>query len=253
MWTANAATCAPSSDTGDGRMHLTVANLQAMFHRVLEGETTHAVLRAIFSDARHFAVHGPLPGGGQFADEGAANHIRLAVPGRPAMHLFAWGRSTWDAVKGPTRFPARQTLEASHALARLHQLHPDTCLFPQQSPVGIDSGAFHTDVLAVGHEGFLMLHEEAFVAAEPLLTTLRARLGEALRVVMASHRELPLEEAVVGLPLQQPGAEPARRDDVHRGADRVVAAAAAPAASWSGWWRRTTRSPRCTTSTCGSR
>jgi succinylarginine dihydrolase len=200
MWTANAATCAPSSDTGDGRMHLTVANLQAMFHRVLEGETTHAVLRAIFSEARHFAVHGPLPGGGQFADEGAANHIRLAVPGRPAMHLFAWGRSTWEAVKGPTRFPARQTLEASHALARLHQLHPDTCLFPQQSSVGIDSGAFHTDVLAVGHEGFLMLHEEAFVAVEPLLKSLRGRLGEGLRVVMATHKELPLEEAVVAYP-----------------------------------------------------
>ena len=33
----------------------------------------------------HFAVHGPLPGGGQFSDEGAANHVRLAVPGRPAM------------------------------------------------------------------------------------------------------------------------------------------------------------------------
>jgi succinylarginine dihydrolase len=200
MWTANAATCAPSSDTADGRMHLTTANLQAMFHRVLEGETTHAVLRAIFSDARHFAVHGPLPGGGQFADEGAANHVRLSVPGRPAMHLFAWGRSTWASVKGPSRFPARQTLEASHALARLHQLHPDTCLFPQQSPLGIDSGAFHTDVLAVGNDGFLMLHEEAFVAVEPLLTTLRARLGDPFRVVMATHRELPLEEAVVGYP-----------------------------------------------------
>ena len=200
MWTANAATVAPSSDTGDGRMHLTVANLQAMFHRVLEGETTHAVFRAIFADERRFAVHPPLPGGGHFADEGAANHIRLAVDGRPAMHLFAWGRSTWHAVKGPDRFPARQTLEASHALARLHQLHPDACLFPQQSPSGIDGGAFHTDVLAVGNGGFLMLHEEAFVAAEPLLSTLRNRLGEAFRWVMASTRELPVSEAVYGYP-----------------------------------------------------
>ncbi|HUM11566.1 MAG TPA: N-succinylarginine dihydrolase [Myxococcaceae bacterium] len=200
MWTANAATCAPSCDTADGRMHLTVANLQAMFHRVLEGETTHAVFRAIFSDERRFAVHAPLPGGGQFADEGAANHIRLSVEGRPAMHLFAWGRSTWRPVKGPERFPARQTLEASHALARLHQLHPDACLFPQQSPAGIDSGAFHTDVLAVGNDGFLMLHDEAFVAAESLLATLRNRLGDPLRWVMATSRELPVSEAVFGYP-----------------------------------------------------
>ncbi len=94
------------------------------------------------------------------------------------MHLFAWGRSTWHPVKGPDRFPARQTREASHALARLHQLHPDACLFPQQDPAGIDGGAFHTDVMAVGNDAFLMLHEEAFVAVEPLLATLRNRLGE---------------------------------------------------------------------------
>ena len=200
MWTANAATMAPSSDTADGRMHLTVANLQAMFHRVLEADTTYAVLRTIFSDPRRFSVHAPLPGGGHFADEGAANHIRLATEGRAAMHLFAWGRSTWHPVKGPDKFPARQTLEASHALARLHQLHPDACLFPQQAPAGIDGGAFHTDVLAVGNESFLMLHEEAFVAVEPLLQTLRNRLGDAFRWVMAPTKELPVSEAVYGYP-----------------------------------------------------
>src|SRR5687768_1746273 len=32
MWTANAATVAPSSDTQDGKVHLTVANLKQMFH-----------------------------------------------------------------------------------------------------------------------------------------------------------------------------------------------------------------------------
>ena len=201
MWTANAATCAPSSDTGDGRMHLTVANLQAMFHRVLEAETTHAVLRAIFADERRFAVHAPLPGGGHFADEGAANHIRLSVEGRPAMHLFAWGRSTWRPVKGPDRFPARQTLEASHALARLHQLHPDACLFPQQSPAGIDAGAFHTDVLAVGNDGFLMLHEEAFVAAEPFLQTLREPPRRCVPLRDGDEpASCPVAEAVYGYP-----------------------------------------------------
>jgi len=95
MWTANAATGAPSEDTTDGRMHLTVANLQQMFHRALEAETTHAVLRAIFADERHFALHAPLPGGGHFADEGAANHTRLVTPGHRAVHLLAWVCSAW--------------------------------------------------------------------------------------------------------------------------------------------------------------
>ncbi|HSP80191.1 MAG TPA: N-succinylarginine dihydrolase, partial [Myxococcaceae bacterium] len=113
MWTANAATGAPSEDTADGRMHLTPANLQQMFHRALEAETTYSVLRSIFADERHFAIHPPLPGTAHFADEGAANHVRLVTPGHEAVHLLAWGRSTWrEDVRHPLRFPARQTLEA---------------------------------------------------------------------------------------------------------------------------------------------
>jgi succinylarginine dihydrolase len=55
-------------------------------------------------------------------------------------------------------------------------------------------------VLAVGNESFLMLHEEAFVAVEPLLQTLRNRLGDAFRWVMAPTKELPVSEAVYGYP-----------------------------------------------------
>ena len=200
MWTANAATCAPSTDAQDGRMHLTAANLQQMFHRAIEAETTYSVLAAIFQDPRHFAVHRPLPGGGQFADEGAANHLRLHVEGRPAVHVFAWGRSVYQGGPAPSVFPARQTLEASQAIARLHALAPEQCLFPQQSPEGIDGGAFHTDVLAVGHGDFLMLHERAFVDAAGLVATLREKLGPAFRAVMATEAELPVEQAVKAYP-----------------------------------------------------
>ncbi len=196
MWTANAATHAASEDAGDGRMHVTVANLQEMFHRVIEGETTWAVLKAIFADEKRFAVHAPLPGGGHFADEGAANHTRLAVPGRAAVHLFAWGRSAWRAIPRPQKFPARQTLEASQALARLHHIAQGQALFPQQDPAGIDAGAFHTDVLAVGNDGFLMLHERAFLEHEALLKTLRGKLGDGFRYTLATEDELPVEDAV---------------------------------------------------------
>jgi len=199
MWTANAATVAPSVDADDGRVHLTPANLQQMFHRAIEPETTTRVLRAIFADERRFVVHDPLPGGGHFADEGAANHTRLSTS-VGAVHVFAWGRCAWGALPGPRRYPARQTREASQTLARLHRLIPDRCIFPQQDPEGIDAGAFHTDVMAVGTGRFLMMHEMAFVDDERLVQELRKRLGDELTVVRATSRELPAESAVASYP-----------------------------------------------------
>jgi succinylarginine dihydrolase len=200
MWTANAATSAPSSDAADGKAHLTPANLQEMFHRVIEAETTHAVLSAIFADPARFAVHEPLPGGGHFADEGAANHTRLKTPGHGAVHLFAWGRSAFGPHPKPASFPARQTLEASQALARLHQLPQERCLFPQQDPQGIDAGAFHTDVLAVGNDAFLMLHERAFLGHAALLEELRRKLGEEFSFALATEAALPAKVAVAAYP-----------------------------------------------------
>jgi succinylarginine dihydrolase len=203
MWTANAATCVPSADARDRRMHLIPANLTAMFHRSLEADTTARVLRAIFADAKRFEVHDPLPGGVHFADEGAANHTRLLAEGRPAVHVFAWGRR---AFGGPapagdsSRYPARQTREASHALARLGQVDSARSLFPQQHPRGIDAGAFHTDVLAVGSGNVLLLHQYAFADAAGMLDDLRALVGDSFLSYLASDEELPVESAVAAYP-----------------------------------------------------
>jgi succinylarginine dihydrolase len=200
MWAANAATVAPSVDAADGRVHLTAANLAAMFHRSIEAGTTFEVLRAIFADERRFAVHAPLPCGGALSDEGAANHTRLTGADGGGVHLFAWGRRAWGAEGGPSRFPARQALEASEAVARLHRLAPERTLFARQHPRGVDAGAFHTDVLAVGHGRLLALHELAFAEPEALLARLRALVGGELRVVLASERELPVADAVAAYP-----------------------------------------------------
>ncbi len=199
MWAANAATVAPSADTADGRVHLTPANLAAMFHRSIEADTTHSVLRAIFADERRFLVHPPLPGGSHLADEGAANHARI-FGRRGAVHLFAWGRGGWGPDDGPRRFPARQTLEASQAVARLHRLAPERVLFARQHPESIDAGAFHTDVMAVGSGAFLMLHELAFAEGEGLIAKLRFLVGDELRVAVARERELPAADAVAAYP-----------------------------------------------------
>jgi succinylarginine dihydrolase len=199
MWAANAATVAPSSDASDGLVHLTPANLQQTFHRAIEAPTTTRVLRAVFADRGRFIVHDALPAGGQVGDEGAANHMRLCTS-QAAVHVFGWGRSPEGSLYPATRHPARQALFASKAVARLHRLDPSLCLFPRQHPDGIDAGAFHTDVLAVGNAHFLMLHELAFADDARLLDELRRLLGDELFVVRASQAELPASSAVAAYP-----------------------------------------------------
>lgn len=195
MWTANAATVAPSTDTRDGKVHLTPANLVAMSHRALETPVTTRVLRAIFADSERFVVHDALPAVDSFADEGAANHVRLETS-RGGLHLFGWGRSAFDVVPEPRQHPARQTREASEAIARLHLLADSDVLFPRQDPDGIDAGAFHTDVLAVGSGRFLMLHERAFTDLDTVMAALRERLGSELVVALAREADVDIHTAV---------------------------------------------------------
>lgn len=199
MWAANAATVAPSCDARDGRLHLVPANLTTMWHRALEADTTRDVLRAIFADEARFAVHDPLPGGAHLADEGAANHTRLFVDGRPAVHLFAWGRAAYGAAPTPAKFPARQTVEASRALARLLDVE-HLAVFPQQHPAGVDGGAFHTDVVAVGDGDLLLAHELAFLEHDALVADLQRRLDGGLKQVLATSADLPLDDAVGAYP-----------------------------------------------------
>jgi succinylarginine dihydrolase len=116
------------------------------------------------------------------------------------VHLFAWGRRAFGEAPRPARFPARQTLEATLAIARLHALDPNATVLVQQDPAGIDAGAFHTDVLAVGNESFLMVHDLAFVNGDAVVADLRSRLGEGLSIVRASNTELPVADAVSAYP-----------------------------------------------------
>ncbi len=197
MWTANAATVSPSADCADGRMHLTPANLVTHFHRALEAPTTTRVLRAIFADSAHFSVHDPLPAAPQFGDEGAANHTRFGqgVDG-PGVELFVYGRRGLSTGPMPARYPARQTREASEAIARRHGLDPGRVVFAQQRPDTIDAGVFHNDVVAVGEGTLLLCHERAFVDQPALLRTLTRIVGPAFRPIVVREAELPLADAV---------------------------------------------------------
>ncbi|HEY7492823.1 MAG TPA: N-succinylarginine dihydrolase [Candidatus Tectomicrobia bacterium] len=197
MWTANAATVIPSRDSADGRCHVIVANLLATPHRALEGPARATMLRRLFRNAHLVVVHDPLPANPALSDEGAANHCRFATSqANRGWHLFVYGRAH-DTPKRdlPRTFPARQSREASLAVARLGQLRPGRGLFVRQQACAIDAGAFHNDVVMVNDGNRLLLHEQCLVEQETVLQQLRQHLP-TLRVHQVRQRDLSLRQAV---------------------------------------------------------
>jgi succinylarginine dihydrolase len=187
MWAANAATVSPAPDTFDGRCHLTVANLRTMAHRSHEWPATLAQLRMAFADQAVFAVHPPIPA--TFADEGAANHMRLASShDSPGIEIFVYGE------RGG-RFPARQHVEACRAIARVHRLDPNRTLFVCQSEAAIAAGAFHNDVVAVANENVLFAHELAFEGRDRFHRDLR-RLLPQVEIIEVPASLVSLDDAV---------------------------------------------------------
>jgi len=186
MWAANAATVSPAPDTADGKCHLTVANLRTMPHRSHEWPDTLAQLKLAFANPA-FAVHGPVPIA--FGDEGAANHMRLApAHGEAGIEVFVYGVSG-----GP--FPARQHVEASKAVARLHALDPERVLFAAQSEQAIAAGAFHNDVVAVANGPVLFAHELAFADKAALIGGLAAQVP-GFEYVEVAEADVPLADAI---------------------------------------------------------
>lgn len=197
MWSANAATVSPSADTADGRVHFTVANLQNKYHRSIEHAQTARTLRAIFSNATHFAVHDALPMHPAFGDEGAANHTRFCHDyGAAGVELFVYGRRHWGGTTEPQRYPARQTLEASEAVARLHGLTAECTVYAQQNPAVIDAGVFHNDVIAVGNRNVLFCHQQAFIEQQAVYHELDSKMGGGLTVIEVPTAEVGVEDAV---------------------------------------------------------
>lgn len=195
MWAANAATVTPSSDSEDGRVWFTPANLLSNLHRSLEREQTYLALRRLFPDTARFAVGTPLPRSPQLADEGAANHVRLEGAGQgPGVSLFVYGREAseaWDA-----RFPARQTREAFEAIVRRHGAA--NAVFARQNRRAIEAGAFHNDVVCVGARTCLFHHEAAFEDTAGTYAAIRAAADGLFEPVFVevSEADLPLADAV---------------------------------------------------------
>ncbi|HEX4857845.1 MAG TPA: N-succinylarginine dihydrolase [Usitatibacteraceae bacterium] len=198
MWTANAATVSPSANTADGRVHFSVANLAQNFHRAIEHPTTGRILRAMFPAGRHFVHHDALPATPSFGDEGAANHTRFCPAiGAPGVELFVYGCVGFDSrAPRPQKYPARQSLEASQAIARRHGLSDARAVFAQQNPDAIDQGVFHNDVIAVGHRNVLFCHEQAFLDREGTCRQLREKFGEGLVILEVPADAVSVADAV---------------------------------------------------------
>lgn len=202
MWTANAGTVSPSTDTLDGKVHITAANLVSKFHRSIEHPTATRVFRAIFSEQKYFVVHDALPCGDWLGDEGAANHTRFCESHeKTGVEFFVYGKTSLGQTAQSTKnFPARQTREASGAIARLHGLDPDRTIFVQQNPDMIDNGVFHNDVISVGNQNVFFYHEDAFVGGDVVLAEIQGKLSRLCKKpfipLKVLRGDIPAAEAV---------------------------------------------------------
>ncbi|MDX2187350.1 MAG: N-succinylarginine dihydrolase [Opitutaceae bacterium] len=204
MWVANAATVTPSSDSFDGKVHFTPANLVSKLHRSQEAPQTERWLRRIFPEGERFAHHVPVPVGQGMGDEGAANHTRFAPrAGMPGLHFFVYGHSVFANVEDTRRlrFPSRQAKEASEAVARAHGIPSRQVHFELQSARAISAGVFHNDVISVGNDNVLLYHEAAFEHGARAIKSLAAAYhalypSQPFHLIKVTQRRVPLVDAV---------------------------------------------------------
>jgi len=190
----SAAWSAPSVDSGDGRLHISVANLASNLHRQQEAGQRHQQLSQIFADVPQAIVHTPLPSSHPLRDEGAANHMRLAGGAGQGMHVFVDG----DAVS--SGFLGRQGRQCSVAIARRHGLSEEQVFLLHQHPEAVEAGVFHNDVIATSHQHLLIHHEKAFLDGDQTLERLEKTFqrvsGRDLLRIVVSENDLSLGDAV---------------------------------------------------------
>jgi succinylarginine dihydrolase len=199
MWTANAATISPSSDTADNKVHFTAANLITNLHRQQEAAFSSKILDTIFSNPNYFTHHPSLPSSNTTSDEGAANHNRLCQNhASSGVHLFVYGKQGLlkEQALGPHKYPARQTLEAFEAIARNHKINLDKIVFAQQNPQVIDQGVFHNDVISVGNESLFLVHELAFCDQKKILSELKNKADFPLTIIECPASSISITEVV---------------------------------------------------------
>ncbi len=202
MWAANSATVSPAPDTIDNKLHITPANLTSQLHRSIEADFNYRYFKTVFAGPGMFQIHDPLPGVPMFSDEGAANHIRLCpFHNARGLEIFVYGGQGFkDKDSRILKYPARQTLEASKAVQRLHNLEKSDTMFIRQSTDAINSGIFDNVVICFGNVNTFFILRRAFEDFDSVIEKIRRAYlritnGE-LNVIQVSNKELTLQEAV---------------------------------------------------------
>ena len=184
MWAANAATITPSVDSAEKKLQVTPANLVSHFHRSVESHFGQKLMQNIFHNHNLFSIHNDLQHVTSMGDEGAANHMRVCDNhSKVAFNIFVYGNSHERTIT-PTKFPARQSLLASQAIARSHGLDGGKVFYFMQNPDVIDQGVFHNDVIAMNTTSLMVVHEEAFIPEHQ----------QAMRDLFAKHPHWRLRE-----------------------------------------------------------
>ncbi len=199
MWTANAATISPSPDSQDSKLHITVANLAANFHRSLEASYTETYLRQVFADEKHFSVHPPLAN--ELQDEGAANHSRLCPEyNKEGLEFFVYNYDLAGKDDKPQKFPGRQTKEACIKQIEDHRLEPANVLLAQQNPVAVDQGVFHNDVISTVNKDHFLYHQNSFAKQNQVLENLQEKFqqkySQNLICIEISEEDFSVKDAV---------------------------------------------------------
>ena len=202
MWAANAATISPSPDTKDGKVHITPANLNTMFHRSLESDFTYTQCKLIFSDTC-FVVHKPALSISGYGDEGAANHLRISKTHEDkGFEIFVFGESAFKeeafAEYQKTSFIKRQALEVSKSVALSHKLDRNNVFYLQQHPRAIDKGSFHNDIVSLSNENIFIAHEKAFLNRDVLNHVLKHLELEVenFNYIEIPDKEIPLDDII---------------------------------------------------------
>ena len=193
MWTANAASISPSADCRDGKVNITIANLQKNIHRCIEAPFNEALFKLIFHDASFFRLHNPLVVN---SDEGGANHMRLCSDyGQRGIEIFVYGSEEINAI-----YAARQNKKASAAIVQQHMILNESGMLVQQSSEAINKGVFHNDVIAVSNKSLLLIHEKAWRSQATVLAELRERFKHLtntdLLIIEVAEDEISIETAV---------------------------------------------------------
>ena len=194
IWTANAATAFPSSDTYDQKVHFHIANLSSQLHRNIEAQDRYQLFKTIFSNTSHFRVYPPQQSQ-ELRDEGAANHTRLSK----GLHLFVYGDENGQ-MPHLNDIPRRQSKVSQEVMALSSKLNSNNTLYLQQSDAALKAGVFHNDVAAVGFENHYICHESAyrggFCDIDDISKAYQELNDEPLNLITVSEPELSMNLAV---------------------------------------------------------